>query len=106
MIWVFLGAIELFEDKLEGASVGDSVVVKAIACSYSFTQGYIRYTLRFWVKKAKAVFEENGIAYELKKRVDTIIDVSSNGVYPFEKVASETSNPKEDYIAFKVLPQS
>ena len=57
-------------------------------------------------QKAKAVFEENGIAYELKKRVDTIIDVSSNGVYPFEKVASETSNPKEDYIAFKVLPQS
>ena len=105
MISGFLDAIELLGDKLEGASVADSVVGKAIALLFVHARIHHVYA-EILSQKAKAVFEENGIAYEGKKLVDTILDANRSGLCPFEKAASEISNPKEGYEAFKALLQS
>jgi len=101
----FLGAIDQLGDKLEGASVADRVVGKAIAllCVYA---GICRVYAEVLSRKAKAVFEENGIPCQWKELADTILNFDRSGVCPFEKAATDISDPKEAYAAFKALLQS
>jgi len=101
----FLGAIEQLGGKLEGASVADRVVGKAIAllCVYAGIRHVYAEVLS---RKAKAVLEENGIPCQLKELVDTILDLSRSGVCPFEKAAADISDPEKAYASFKALLQS
>jgi len=101
----FLRAIEQLGVKLEGASVADSVAGKAIAllCAYAGVREVYAEVLS---KKAKAVFEENGILCEWRELVDNILDSSHSGVCPFEKAAADISEPEKAYLAFKALQHS
>lgn len=101
----FLRAIEQLDVRLEDASVADSVAGKAIAllCAYARVREVYSEVLS---KKAKAVFEENGISCEWRELVDNILDFSHSGVCPFEKAAADISEPEKAYVAFKAQPRS
>jgi hypothetical protein len=101
----FLGAIEQLGVRLEGASVADRVAGKAIAllCVYAKIREVYTEVLS---RKAKAVFEENGIRHEWKELVDNILDSNRIGVCPFEKAATDMSDHERVYAAFKALLQS
>ena len=101
----FLGAIEKLGDALEGAAVADRVAGKAIAllCVYAKISDVYAEVLS---KKAKAVFEENGIRHEWKELVANILNLNKSRVCPFEKAAAEISDPKDAYKAFKALQES
>jgi len=101
----FLGAIEQVGAMLEGASVTDRVVGKAISllCVYAGIREVYAEVLS---RKAKAVFEENEIPCEWKELVDDILDLNRSGVCPFEKAAADISDPERAYEAFKTLLKS
>jgi len=101
----FLGAIEQLGARLEGASAADRIAGKAIAllCVYAkISEVYTEVLSR----KAKVVFEENGIRHEWNALVDNILNLNKSGVCPFEKAAAEISDPKDAYKAFKALQES
>lgn len=101
----FLEAVENFAEGLEGASVADRVVGKAIAllCVYAKVKAVYAITLS---KKAKAVFEKYAIYHELDNLVENILDIHKVKMCPFEKLATEISNPAEAYERFKTLQRS
>lgn len=101
----FLGAIGQFGVRLEGASVADRVVGKAIAllCVYARIREVYAEVLS---RKAQAVLEENGILCQWQKLVDTILDLNGNDVCPFEKAAADISDPEKAYATFKALLES
>jgi hypothetical protein len=98
----FIGAIEKFGAQLNGASVADRVAGKALAllCVYA---GIRQVYAEVLSRKAKAVFEANGIMFESKDMVDNVLDANKSDVCPFEKVAADISDPKDAYGAFKAL---
>jgi len=101
----FLEAIAKLGDKLEGASVADRVVGKAIAllCVYAKVKAVYAITLS---KKAKAVLENNVVYHEWEDLVENILDVNKAGICPFEKLAKEISNPNDAYGRLKALHAS
>jgi hypothetical protein len=101
----FLGAVEQLGAGLEGASVADRVAGKAIAllCVYAGIRHVYAEVLS---RKAKAVFEENGISHEWKELVANILNLNKSRVCPFEKAAAEISDSKDAYKAFKALQES
>jgi len=101
----FLGAIDQIGDKLKGASIADRVVGKAIALLAVYA-GIGDVYAEVLSKKAKKVFEENGINCEWTRMVDNILDFKRSDVCPFEKTAEEISDPKRAYLTFKSLLQS
>ncbi|MGB9756677.1 MAG: DUF1893 domain-containing protein, partial [Candidatus Bathyarchaeales archaeon] len=92
----FLEAVEKLGDMLNGASVADKVVGKAIAllCVYKSVKMVYAVTLS---REAKAFFEEHEVYHEWEKLVENILDFKKVGVCPFEKLATEISNPNEAY---------
>jgi len=98
----FLTAIQKLGRKLEGASVADKVVGRAVAllCAYAGIKAIYAETLSM---KARDLLDKAGIACEWKGLVDTILDTSKNDVCPFEKAAAEIYNPKEAYRQFTNL---
>jgi hypothetical protein len=101
----FLGAIEQLDKELEGASLADRVAGKAIAllCLYAKIKQVYADVLS---RKAKIMFEQNGIHHEWKQLVDNVLDLNKNGICPFEKAAETLQNPKYAYRAFKALQES
>jgi hypothetical protein len=101
----FLEAIEKLENHLEGASVADRIVGKAIAllCVYSRVKAVYATVLS---KKAKAVFEESMVYHEWNDLVEKILDASRTGACPFEKLAEKISDPTEAYRRLKALQTS
>ncbi len=101
----FLEAIERLGKQLEGASVADRIVGKAIALLsvYSKVKAVHATTLS---KKAKAVFEENAVYHEWNDLVENILDASKTGVCPFEKLAEKISDPTDAYRRLKALQTS
>ena len=98
----FLGAIEQLGAQLKGAAVADRVAGKAVAllCAYA---GISEVYAKVLSRKAKAVFEEQGIPCEWNALVDNILDLNRSGVCPFEKAAVEISDPANAYSTFKAL---
>ena len=101
----FIGAIEKFGAKLEGASLADRVAGKAIAllCVYAKIKEVYAEVLS---KKAKTVLEQNSIHHEWKELVDNVLDLNKRGVCPFEKAAADITDPKDAYKTFKRLQES
>jgi hypothetical protein len=98
----FVGAIEMFNAQLNGASVADRVAGKALAllCAYAGIQEVYAELLS---RKAKAVLVANEIPFEFKDMIDNVLDVNKKDICPFEKVADSVSTPKDAYGAFKTL---
>jgi hypothetical protein len=101
----FLGAIKQLGARLDGASVADRVAGKAVAllCVYA---GISEVYAEVLSKKAKAVFEENGIRHEWMELVDNILNLNRSDACPFEKAAMGISDPERAYAAFKALQAS
>lgn len=101
----FLEAVEKLKDQLEGASVADKIVGKAIAllCVYAKVKAVYAVVLS---KKAEVVLEENMVSHEWKSLVENILDTQKRGTCPFEKLAENISNVKEAYRKFKTLQYS
>jgi hypothetical protein len=100
-----LEAIEKSRHELEGASVADRVVGKAIAllCIYGKVKAVYAATLS---QKAKKVFEENAVYVEWKNLVQNILNTDRTGFCPFEKLTTEISNPHEAYKRLNALKKS
>jgi hypothetical protein len=98
----FIYAIDTLGAQLRGASVADRVAGKALAllCVYAGVNEVYAEVLS---KKARALFEENHIAFEWQQLVDNVLDLNKAGVCPFEKAAADISDPKDSYGAFKTL---
>jgi hypothetical protein len=101
----FLGAIEQLGEELESASLADRVAGKAIAllCVYAKIKEVYAEVLS---KKAKIVFEQNGVHHEWKEQVDNVLDLNKKGVCPFEKAAESIVDPEDAYRTFKALQES
>ncbi len=97
----FLEAVEKLGGKLEGASVADRVVGKAIAllCVYARVKAIYATTLS---KNAKVTFEKHAVYHEWCNLVESILDVDKVGMCPFEKLAKEILNPIEGYEKLKL----
>jgi hypothetical protein len=98
----FLEAVEKFGDKLEGASVADRIVGKAVAllCVYAKVEAIYAMVLS---RNAEELLEENMIHFEWKRLVENILDANKTGLCPFERLAMEISSPKEAYERLKAL---
>jgi hypothetical protein len=101
----FLEAVEKFGDKLKGASVADKVVGKAIALLCVYTKVKMVYAVTL-SKEAKAFFENHKVYHEWDELVENILDFKKANVCPFEKLATEISNPNEAYKRLKALQNS
>jgi hypothetical protein len=92
----FLEAVKKVGNKLEGASVADKVVGRAVAllCVHS----KIRYVFAGTLSKgAKTVLEEHSISFESDEVVDNILNVSRKGICPFELLVRDVSDSDEAY---------
>ena len=101
----FLEAVEKLGDKLEGASVADRVAGKAIAllCVYANVKAVYAMILS---KMAEAVFEKHAVYHELDNLVESVLDIDKVETCPFERLATEISDPAEAYERLKALQQS
>ena len=101
----FLEAIEKFGDGLEGTSVADRVTGKAIAllCVYAKVKAVYAIILS---KGAKSVFEKHAVYHQWENLVENILDINKAEICPFEKMATEISNPKDAYRKLKASQNS
>ena len=101
----FLSAIEKFGQFLEGSSIADRVVGKAIAllCVYAKIKAIYAKVIS---AKAKKVLEQNQISHEWASIVNEILDLETNQVCPFEMKAMELSDPKITYFKLRNLLNS
>ena len=98
----FLDAIDKCGAKLEGASLADRVVGKAIAllCVYAKIKDVYAAVLS---RKAEVIFKQNKISAHWNELVETVLDTNKTGMCPFEKAAAEISDPEKAYTTFKGL---
>lgn len=92
----FLEAVEKIGSKLEGASVADKIVGRAVAllCVHSKIRYVFAGTLS---KEAKTVLESHLISFESDEIVDNILNVSRKGICPFELLVKAVSDSDEAY---------
>jgi hypothetical protein len=81
-----------------------TVVGKAVAllCVCARVKAVYAETLS---SEAKSLFEENRVLYQWEEMVETILDDKKQDMCPFEKEATNLTDPKEAYIRFKTLYQ-
>jgi hypothetical protein len=98
----FLDAIEKCGASLEGSSVADRVIGKAVAllCVYAKVKEVYASVLS---RKAQAIFKENRIGCQWQEIVENVLNADKTGMCPFEKTAAGISKPEEAYHAFKLL---
>ncbi len=98
----FLDAIDEIGTSLEGSSVADRVVGKAIAllCAYAKIGEVYAVVLS---RKALGIIKKHKIKVQWKDLVDNVLDISKTEVCPFEKASVEISEPIKAYSIFKDL---
>jgi len=96
----FLELVEEMKDKLEGASVADKVVGKAVAlmCVYVKVKAVYATTLSL---AAEALFERHSIYFEYDNLVEGILRADRNGICPFEQLVRDVSDSSEAYRKLK-----
>jgi hypothetical protein len=97
-----LSAIEKFEYRLNGASVADKVVGKAIAllCVYAKIKSVYASTLS---REAKRELEENAVYIEWESLVANILNVNGKETCPLEKLAAQILDPNKAYVKLKAF---
>ena len=101
----FLQAIEKLGERLEGASVADKIVGRAIAllCVYAEVKAVYAEVLS---EEAKTLFERCSLYYEYNIIVGNVLTSNTKKICPFENVAKQILNPKEAYEKLKRLYES
>ncbi|MEM3507084.1 MAG: DUF1893 domain-containing protein [Candidatus Bathyarchaeia archaeon] len=89
-------AIEMFKDELNGSSVADRIVGKAVAllCAYAKVTNVYAITIS---DEALKSLEKAKIYVEFKNRVSKILNKSRSGICPFEKLLLDISDPELAY---------
>ncbi|MCW3998239.1 MAG: DUF1893 domain-containing protein [Candidatus Bathyarchaeota archaeon] len=98
----FLGAIEKLGKSLEGSSIADRVVGKAIALLCVYSKVYSVYAAVL-SKEAKRILEKYQISHEWSIIVEEILNLEKNRACPFEMKARNMSDPKKTYFELKRL---
>ncbi len=98
----FLTMIEKLGRSLEGASIADRVVGRAIAllCVYAKVKAVYASVLS---KEGKDAFEEHAIPHRWNRLVENVLDVERIRICPFEKLAMELSDPAKAYRKLRNL---
>ena len=98
----FLDAMQIFGDRLEGASVADRVVGKAVAllCVDSRVGAVYASTLS---RDAKRLFDDCQVRVEWGELAESILDTGRRDTCPFERLASGIVDPKDAYIRLRAL---
>jgi len=98
----FLDAIEKCGANLEGSSVADRVIGKAVAllCVYAKVKEVYACVLS---RKAQAILKEHRIGCQWQEIVENILNADKTGMCPFEKAAADISAPQDAYRAFRLL---
>jgi hypothetical protein len=101
----FLDAIDKCGDNLQGASLADRVVGKAVAllCAYAKIKEVYASILS---RKAQAIFKQHKIANHWNELVENVLDETKTGMCPFEKAAAEISDPEKAYKTLKGLREN
>ncbi len=101
----FLRAVEEVGGRLEGASVADKIVGRAVAllCVYAGIEGAYASVMS---RHAKDLLEKNAICVECDELVESILDDCKPRSCPFEKLAGEITDPAEAYKKLKALQDS
>ena len=97
-----LSAIEKFEYRLNGASVADKVVGKAIALLsvYAKIKSVYASTLS---REAKRELEENAVYIEWESLVANILNVNGKETCPLEKLTAQILDPNKAYVKLKAF---
>ena len=101
----FIDAIEKIGDNMNGSSIADKVVGKAVAflCIYKKANSVYAKILS---EKAKHLFEQWNIIFEYDSLVQEILDTNQNNVCPFELKAKNLNSPKKAFYELKELANS
>jgi hypothetical protein len=93
-------AVEEFKDRLDGASVADRVVGKAIAllCVYVNVRAVYAATIS---KAAKALLEGNSVHLEYDSIVENILGADKSKTCPFEQLVDRIADPGDAYRKLK-----
>jgi hypothetical protein len=99
-----LDAIESERTILNGSSVADRIVGKAVAllCVYVKVKAVYAITLS---REAKAVLDYHAVCNEFDGLVDVILDVDHVNMCPFEQLVEGISSPRVAYEKVRVLCQ-
>jgi hypothetical protein len=92
----FLDAVETCGSSLEGASVADRVVGKAVALLCVEARVCAVYALTM-SRGAEELLAEHEIRHEWETLVDSVLGTDKRQTCPFERVASQISNPRCAY---------
>jgi hypothetical protein len=98
----FLDAVESLGGKLEGASVADRVVGRAVAllCVCSRVRAVYASTLS---RDAKQLLGGCSVRVEWGELVESILDAGRRETCPFERLAAGIADPKDAYGRLKAL---
>lgn len=101
----FLRAVEELGERLNGASAADKIVGKAVAllCLYAGIEGVYASVMS---REAKELFEENAVHAEWDELVANVLGNCKSATCPFEKLATEITDPAEAYKKLKALQDS
>jgi hypothetical protein len=96
----FMEAVEQFKNRLDGASVADRVVGKAIAllCVYVNARAVYAATIS---NAAKALLEENSVYLEWDSLVENILGADKSKTCPFERLVDRILDPADAYRKLK-----
>ncbi|MGA2309351.1 MAG: DUF1893 domain-containing protein [Candidatus Bathyarchaeia archaeon] len=100
-----LRAIQELGERLNGASVADKIVGKAIAllCLYARIEGVYGTVMS---REAKKLFEENKVHAEWDELIGNILDKCKSATCPFERLTAGITDPEEAYKKLKALQDS
>ena len=98
----FLEAIEKIENRIEGSSIADKVVGKAIALLCVYTKVTSVYANVISIE-AKKLLEKKEIILNWSIIVKEILNTKRNTTCPFEMKAKNTDDPEKFYFELKKL---
>jgi len=101
----FLSAIQQLDNRLNGASVADKIVGRAIALLCVHVKIGAVYG-SVMSREAKKLFEENSVHAELGELVENILEDCRSATCPFEALAAKIMDPADAYKKLKALQDS
>lgn len=101
----FLRATEELSERLDGASVADKIVGKAVALLFLYA-GIEAVYASVISREARELFEKKSIHVEWGELVAHILNNCTPATCPFERLAAGITDPAEAYKKLKALQDS
>ncbi len=97
-----VGFVETLGDRLNGASIADKVVGKAVVLLVRYA-GIVAVYAGMMSESAKAALEGTEIEYSYEKLVPAILNRAGDDLCPMEKLSLSYDDPAEGTAALKAL---